>query len=102
MTVNEHKEKNSIILLLSGKITGIESILFSKQIEKYRNADCDRIILDLSAVTFFDSGAIGSFIYLNTIMRKAGHEILFRGLNEQLQELFRNFSLDHFFKFESV
>jgi anti-anti-sigma factor len=94
MDVEESRVNGTVTITLLGEIRGIDSILFSKRIERYREADCTRIVIDLQGVTFIDSTAIGGLIYLNKTMKKYGHDVVIRSPSEHVQNIFNECNLN--------
>jgi anti-anti-sigma factor len=78
-------------------MSGIDAVRFSKTVEIFRGSGCSKIFIDLRSVTDMDSSAIGGLIYLNTVMKNSGVELLLVSPRDQLCELFREFSLEEVF-----
>jgi anti-anti-sigma factor len=63
-------------------------------VEGYRGKNYSRIIIDMRKVTFIDSEALGGFIFLSTLMKKSGIQLLLAGSEALIDRLFRDCCLD--------
>lgn len=97
MEVREIKHGNSVLYQLKGNMNGIDAVRFSKTVEIFRGSGCSKIFVDLRNVAAMDSSAIGGLIYLNTVMKNSGVELLLVSTRDQLCELFREFSFEKVF-----
>jgi anti-anti-sigma factor len=94
MEIRQSEKDTTLILQLSGDISNVEAIRLSKHIESYRNTGYTQILFDLSTVNFIDSNAIGGFLFMNSIMKRAGIELVLADPGEHILELFRDCNID--------
>ena len=89
---------NKVVICLSGKIFGAESIQLSKILQNYRLTDYQEVVIDLSNVEFIDSNGLGGLIYSQVLLKKYNKRIVLSSPNELVQELFRDCNIQEIFE----
>jgi anti-sigma B factor antagonist len=87
-------EEAEKVIVLTGHLGGVAVANLNKHIESLRSSNYMKIVLDLQAVTFADSSALGGLIYAHRILEKVGKKLVLVKVSDSLRELLHNCSFD--------
>jgi anti-sigma B factor antagonist len=77
-----------VALECSGRIVfGEESSLLREEVKKLLAEGVKRIVLNLSEISYIDSGGLGTLVALHTSARNAGANIKLAGLTKRVGDL---------------
>lgn len=94
-TINVDEKK---IVLLSGKLYGIEAIKLLKTLQSYKEAECEDIVLDLCNVEFVDSTFMEGLIYSQILLKKHNKTLILCAPYSHVSQLLREISFDNLFE----
>jgi anti-sigma B factor antagonist len=84
-----------IILAIQGPLT----VASAPELRKAGDGLTARaIIMDLTAVPFLDSSAIGVLVHFYTRSRQSGGQLILVGLNDRVRKTLKNMSVDKLFQ----
>ncbi|HEY9764323.1 MAG TPA: STAS domain-containing protein [Trichocoleus sp.] len=86
------------IIELSGNLTAISGMNFPDRVRKLVKPGTQKLLLDLSAVSFVDSAGLSGLVRLYKIAQGAGIQLALCSISEQLSQLFRLTSMDSVFE----
>jgi anti-sigma B factor antagonist len=88
LEIKERKVGEIVILELSGKITiGEGSVQLREAVSRLLEAGRNRIILNLSAVSYVDSSGIGELVSRYTTTKNAGGRLKLLNLPKKIKDL---------------
>lgn len=95
----DYSKPVTLIKFRDGKI--LDQLLVKQLAEELRSVVHDeqrnRLLLDLSGVTFLSSAALNNLVILNRHVNKAAGKIVLAGLQPQVREVFTYTGLDRLF-----
>lgn len=99
MEINITKEKNAVIVNLSGEFTitnikNFQDIVFPL----FNENDTEAIILDMTNIRFIDSSGIGKLVQSLNIVKNKGKQFLLTNVSDIILNNFKTVKLDTFFK----
>jgi anti-anti-sigma factor len=102
MEINRKENGNSIVFHIKGNLIGAAIVQLCKMVERARESDHERVLLDLSGVEQIDSRAIGGLIYSGTLLRKQNKRLALTAVSESVMQLLDGCSLQGVLDVESV
>lgn len=96
--------KNNILIArpLITRFTQADVYDFKAKLGRYIEQGENRIILDLSKITFMDSNGLGAIVSINKMLELASQKksggLIITGLNESVLEMFELTKMDRVFK----
>jgi len=81
MDVRVKEKKESTLIQLKGRVIGIDGEKFSKKLESAYSKRKDKIILDMSGVSFLDSHGLGTIVYYFHSMQKERRQLVILNAN---------------------
>lgn len=97
MKKNSAQKISETIIPLDGCIKGTKTIQLGQKLEIVRNELFERVVIDLSQVSFMDSSALGALLYYQTVLSNQHIELVLRNPSQLLREAFENCNLNDFF-----
>jgi anti-anti-sigma factor len=83
-----------VTFLVSGELTGIESIMLTNRIEAAAFTTCSTVVVSMVGVTFIESTALGGLIYCQKYLQKRGKILQLADTFEHAHDLFRGCPLE--------
>lgn len=74
-------------IVLTGEIDASNASTISTQVQQALSTDAQHIVLDLSAVSFFDSTGLGALIAARTACGDAGTQLSLRAPSPQVRRI---------------
>ncbi|HOJ64877.1 MAG TPA: STAS domain-containing protein [Spirochaetota bacterium] len=98
MEINILKEKNVIIIELSGEFT-ITNIQYYQEsvFPLFNESDKDVIVINMANIRFIDSSGIGKLVHSLNIVKNKGKNFLLTNVSDSLLTHFKTVKLDTFF-----
>jgi len=88
-------ESGVMLLTLSGTMTmGNQLQRFEWSVEELTKKSRNRIVLDMSALTYLDSSAIGVLMGCNGVVRNSGGQMRLAGLTDRVRGIFKVVGID--------
>ncbi len=92
------KVKDVPVIELIGRAIDVDVEKFSKKLRAVHKKGASRIVIDLSRTNFVDSHCLGIIVYYNTLMQKAGRQLIILNQNRDnrgyVRRLFELTNLD--------
>ena len=89
---------NKKVVILSGKITGLDAVMLHKTLEDFKKGKDKEIIVDLLEVEYMDSNCLGALLYSQILLNKYDKSLVLSAPHGFIENLFRNCSFDKIFK----
>lgn len=84
-----------VVLALSGTMTtGNQLLQLEWAVQELTSNHPNRIVLDMSGVTYVDSSAIGVLMGCNGLARSSGGQLRVSGANERISTIFKITQID--------
>lgn len=88
-------ESGVVVLVLTGTLTmGNQLQRLEWTVEEASGKNQNRVVVDMSHVTYLDSSAIGVLIACSTMVKKAGGQLRLAGLTERVQQILQMTGID--------
>ncbi|AXC10641.1 Anti-sigma B factor antagonist RsbV [Acidisarcina polymorpha] len=85
-----HLEGGIVVLVLKGRLTlGSRLSLLEAEITSLADGGAGKVILDLQAIEYADSAALGVLIHASSAVRSKGGQLQLAAPNQRLQDLFK-------------
>lgn len=97
MHISERRIGDVTILVLVGELTYVNRGFFTTAVERTKQAGCRHLILDLQAVRFLDSSAIGTLVLLAQSMKASHGTIILSSPQSYIREILALANLDRVF-----
>jgi anti-sigma B factor antagonist len=97
MNIAQKRESGALILGLEGKFDIEEASRFESAINEVLPEKIPLIALDMEALTYIDSSAIGSIIKSMNLVKNYGGELVLIGLAPRIRNIFELARLESFF-----
>ena len=89
MEIKEEKRGNVKIVGLRGRLDANSSPAVEKQLQAIMDRGEDRLVLDLSELTYISSLGLRIFIAVAKNIQKANGKLALAGLNDHIYEIFK-------------
>jgi len=86
------------VLAVAGEVDMTSSPQLRKALIEVCNGAPERLVVDLSAVTYTDSSGMATLVEALRRMRESGGELVLRGLPDRIMAVFRLARLDEVFR----
>jgi len=97
MQISERRVGDVSILILVGELTYVNRGLFTTAVERTKQAGCRHLVLDLQAVRFLDSSAIGMLVLLAQNMKASHGTVILSSPQSYIREILALANLDRVF-----
>ena len=94
--VSDQRDEMLIITALVDRIDAAGAIQFKNQMRELTQADCPRVVLDLSTVAFLDSSGLGAVVAAMKALGPA-RKLELSGLTPTVEKVFRLTRMDSVF-----
>ncbi|MGD1907973.1 MAG: STAS domain-containing protein [Leptolyngbyaceae cyanobacterium] len=82
----------------TGILDSTQADSFRQQVDEALGTDADKLLIDLSNISFVDSSGLGALVMVLKKVRAANKEMFVCSINDQVRMLFELTSMDRVFK----
>lgn len=96
--ISDHQTiEDGVVVKVEGEIDLIRSPQLRKELIELLNTDLDRMVIDLSHVTFMDSSGVATLVEALQIQRRNNKKLILCGLQQKVKSIFEISRLDMVF-----
>lgn len=99
MELTTENQDGVLIIAIRGEVDLYNTKQLSDKLDEAHNEGVTQVVLEVSRVSYIDSTGIGAMIKGKKIMKSAGGDMKFAGVQESIREVFARTKLDSVFSY---